>query len=50
VDRAARWVAAEEKKKNKDVEKARAHERTRARDALEKLLGLRGPSEALGLP
>jgi hypothetical protein len=35
VDRAARRVAAEEKKK--DAEKARARERTRARDALEKL-------------
>jgi hypothetical protein len=35
VDRAARRVAAEEKKK-KDAEKARARERTRARDALEK--------------
>jgi hypothetical protein len=37
VDRAARRVAAEEKKKKKDAEKARARERTRARDALEKL-------------
>jgi hypothetical protein len=37
VDRAARRVAAEEKKKKKDAEKARAHERMRARDALEKL-------------
>jgi hypothetical protein len=37
VDRAARRVAAEEKKKKKDAKKARAHERTRARDALEKL-------------
>jgi hypothetical protein len=36
VDRAARRVAAEEKKKKKDAEKARAHERRRARDALEK--------------
>jgi hypothetical protein len=36
VDRAARRVAAEEKKK-KDAEKAQARERTRARDALEKL-------------
>jgi hypothetical protein len=35
VDRAARRVAAEEKKK-KDAEKARARERRRARDALEK--------------
>jgi hypothetical protein len=37
VDRAARRVAAEEKKKKKDAEKARAHERMRARHALEKL-------------
>jgi len=37
VDRAARRVAAEEKKKKKDTEKARARERMRARDALEKL-------------
>jgi hypothetical protein len=37
VDRAARRVAAEEKKKTKDAEKARARERMRARDALEKL-------------
>jgi hypothetical protein len=37
VDRAARRVAAEEKKKKKDAEKARARERMRARDALEKL-------------
>jgi hypothetical protein len=36
VDRAARRVAAEEKKKKKDTEKARARERRRARDALEK--------------
>jgi hypothetical protein len=36
VDRATWRVAAEEKKK-KDAEKARAHERMRARDALEKL-------------
>jgi hypothetical protein len=36
VDRAARRVAAEEKKKKKDAEKARARERWRARDALEK--------------
>jgi hypothetical protein len=34
VDRAARRVTAEEKKKKKDAEKARAHERRRARDAL----------------
>jgi hypothetical protein len=37
VDRAARRVAAEKKKKKKDAEKARARERMRARDALEKL-------------
>jgi hypothetical protein len=37
VDRAARRVAAEKKKKKKDAKKARARERTRARDALEKL-------------
>jgi hypothetical protein len=37
VDRAARRVAAEDKKKKKDAKKARARERTRARDALEKL-------------
>jgi hypothetical protein len=36
VDRAARRVAAKEKKKKKDAEKARARERRRARDALEK--------------
>jgi hypothetical protein len=36
VDRAARRVAAEKKKK-KDAKKSRARERTRARDALEKL-------------
>jgi hypothetical protein len=36
VDRAARRVAAEEKKKKKDAEKARARERRRARDALER--------------
>jgi hypothetical protein len=47
VDRAARRVAAEEKKKKKDAEKARAHERTRARDALEKL---RRRQERDGLP
>jgi hypothetical protein len=46
VDRAARRVAAEEKKK-KDAEKARAHERRRARDALEKL---RRRQEREGLP
>jgi hypothetical protein len=37
VDRATWWVAVEEKKKKKDAEKARACERRRARDALEKL-------------
>jgi hypothetical protein len=46
VDRAARRVAAEEKKK-KDAEKARAHDRRRARDALEKL---RRRQEREGLP
>jgi hypothetical protein len=46
VDRAARRVAAEEKKK-KDAEKARARERMRARDALEKL---RRWQEREGLP
>jgi hypothetical protein len=47
VDRAARRVAAEEKKRKKDAEKARARERTRARDALEKL---RRRQERDGLP
>jgi hypothetical protein len=47
VDRAARRVAAEEKKKKKDTEKARARERRRARDALEKL---RRRQEREGLP
>jgi hypothetical protein len=37
VARAARRVVAEEKKRKKDAEKARARERRRARDALEKL-------------
>jgi hypothetical protein len=37
VDRAARQVATEEEKKKKDAKKARARERTRARDALEKI-------------
>jgi hypothetical protein len=37
VDRAARRVVAEEKKKKKDAKKARARERTWARDTLEKL-------------
>jgi hypothetical protein len=36
VDRAVQRVAAEKKKEKKDTEKARAHERTRARDALER--------------
>jgi DNA-binding protein len=47
VDRAARRVAAEEEEKKKDAEKARARERTRARDALEKL---RRRLEREGLP
>jgi hypothetical protein len=36
VDRAARRVTTEKKKEKKDVEKARARERMRARDTLEK--------------
>jgi hypothetical protein len=36
VDRATRRVIAEKKKEKKDAEKARACERMRARDALEK--------------
>ena len=47
MDLAARRVAAEEKKKKKDAEKARARERMRARDALEKL---RRRQEREGLP
>src|SRR5690349_13567641 len=47
MDRAARRVAAEEKKKKKDAEKGRARERRRARDALEKL---RRRQEREGLP
>jgi hypothetical protein len=47
VDRAAWRVAAEEEKRKKDVEKARAHERMRARDALEKR---RRRQERDGLP
>jgi hypothetical protein len=47
VDRAVRRVAAEEKKKKKDAEKARAREWRRARDALEKL---RRRQERVGLP
>jgi hypothetical protein len=46
VGRAARRVAAEKKEK-KDVEKARAHERTRAREALERR---RRRQERDGLP
>jgi hypothetical protein len=37
VDRAARRVAAEKRKEKKDTKKARARERMRARDALERL-------------
>jgi hypothetical protein len=37
VDRAARRVAAEKRKEKKDVKKARARERMRARDTLERL-------------
>jgi hypothetical protein len=37
VDRGARRVAAEKRKEKKDAKKARAHERIRARDALERL-------------
>jgi hypothetical protein len=37
VDRAARRVAAEKRKEKKDAKKARARERMRARDALERL-------------
>jgi hypothetical protein len=47
VDRAARRVAAEKRKEKKDVKKARAHERMRARDALERL---RRRQERDGLP
>jgi hypothetical protein len=47
VDRAARRVAVEENKKKKDAEKARARERRRAQDALEKL---RRRQEREGLP
>ena len=47
MDRAARRVAAEEKKKKKDAEKARARERRWAQDALEKL---RRRQEREGLP
>jgi hypothetical protein len=37
VDRATRRVAAEKRKEKKDTKKARARERIRARDALERL-------------
>jgi hypothetical protein len=47
VDRAARRVAAEKRKEKKDAKKARARERTRARDALEKC---RRRQERDGLP
>jgi hypothetical protein len=47
VDRAARRVAAEKRKEKKDVKKARARERMRARDALERL---RRRQERDGLP
>jgi hypothetical protein len=47
VDRAARRVAAEKKKEKKDVKKARARERMRARDALERR---RWRQERDGLP
>jgi hypothetical protein len=47
VDRAARRVTAEKKKEKKDAEKARAHERIRARDALERR---RQRKERDGLP
>jgi hypothetical protein len=47
VDRAARRVAAEKRKEKKDAKKARACERMRARDALERL---RHQHERDGLP
>jgi hypothetical protein len=47
VDRAVRRVAAEKKKEKKDTEKARAHERMRAREALERR---RRRQERDGLP
>jgi hypothetical protein len=47
VDRAARRVAAENKKEKKDTEKARAREQMRARDALERR---RRRQERDGLP
>jgi hypothetical protein len=47
VDRATRRVVAEKRKEKKDVKKARAYERMRARDALERL---RRRQERDGLP
>jgi hypothetical protein len=47
VDRAARRVAAEKRKEKKDAKKARARERMRARDTLERL---RRRQEREGLP
>jgi hypothetical protein len=47
VDRAARRVAAKKRKEKKDTKKARARERMRARDALERL---RRRQERDGLP
>jgi hypothetical protein len=47
VDRAARRVTTEKRKEKKDAKKARARERTRARDALERL---RRRHERDGLP
>jgi hypothetical protein len=47
VDRAVRRVAAEKKKEKKDAKKARARERMRARDALERR---RRKQERDGLP
>jgi hypothetical protein len=47
VDQAARRVAAEKRKEKKDAQKARARERMRARDALERL---RRRQERDGLP
>jgi hypothetical protein len=47
VDRATRRVAVEKRKEKKDAKKAQARERTRARDALERL---RRQQERDGLP
>ena len=47
MDRAARRVAAEKRKEKKDAKKARARERMRARDALERI---RRRKERDGLP